>query len=152
MINSRKTFPTVLAALLLLIGCNQQPSSGLATVTMQLGGKSFTLEVADRTATRAFGLMRRDSLSADGGMIFIFDREEERRFWMKDVRFPLDILYIDSTGKVVSVKQMKAYDTSSTPSEGPAQYAIELNEGAAKSAGVKAGMTLKLPPGVKAKD
>jgi len=85
-------------------------------------------------------------------MIFVFDHEEPLGFWMKNTRIPLDIIYIDSTGRVVSVKQMKAFDTSSTPSDGPVQYAIELNQGAATAAGVKAGMSLRLPDGLKAKD
>jgi uncharacterized membrane protein (UPF0127 family) len=141
-----------LAALLCLVGCDSPPSSALATVPMQIGSKQFTLEVADRTDSRTFGLMRRDSMPADHGMIFIFDSEEPRGFWMKNCRIPLDIIFTDSTGKVVSVKQMKPYDLSSTPSDGPVQYAIELNKGAAESAGVKAGMTLKIPPGLSSKD
>jgi uncharacterized membrane protein (UPF0127 family) len=96
--------------------------------------------------------MRRDTLAKDHGMIFVFDSEEPRGFWMKNCRFPLDILFLDAGGKIVSIKQMKAYDLSSTPSDGPAQYAIELNEGAAEAAGVKAGMTLKLPKGLSSKD
>lgn len=142
----------VLVALLLLAGCEAAPSSGLATVPMTIGQKTFTLEVADRTDTRSYGLMRRDSLPEDRGMIFVFDKEEPRGFWMKNCRFPLDILFLDAGGKVISVKQMKAYDLSSTTSDGAAQYAIELNKGAAEGAGVKAGMILKIPEGLKSKD
>jgi uncharacterized membrane protein (UPF0127 family) len=143
---------TLLTALLLLAGCEHKPPSGLVTVPMQLGNKQFTLEVADRTDTRSFGLMRRDSMPADHGMIFVFGEEEPRGFWMKNCRIPLDIVYIDHTGKVVSVKQMKAYDVNTTPSDGPAQYAIELNLGAASAAGVTPGMSLTLPPGLSSKD
>lgn len=152
MIDSRKAYyPIALTALLFLVGCNQQPSSGLATVTMQLGNKTFTLEVADQTEARTYGLMRRDSMPADHGMLFVFKSEEKLSFWMKDTRIPLDIIYIDANGRVVSVKQMKAFDLSGVPSDGAAKYAIELNKDAAAGAGVKAGMTLKLPE-VKAKD
>jgi uncharacterized membrane protein (UPF0127 family) len=151
MIDPRKTYATALTALLFLVGCNQQPPSGLATVKMQLGNKTFTLEVADRTDARTYGLMRRDSMPSDHGMLFVFKSEEKLSFWMKDTRIPLDIVYIDSQGRVVSVKQMKPYDLSGTPSDGAVQYAIELNKGAAADAGVKPGITLKLPD-VKAKD
>lgn len=151
MIDSRKTLPIALTALLLLIGCDPKPTSNLATVNMQLGNKNFTLEVADQTDTRTYGLMRRDSMPEDHGMIFVFKDEEKLGFWMKNTRIPLDIIYIDALGQVVSVKQMKPYDLSTVPSDGPAKYAIELNKGAAEAAGVKAGMTLKLPD-VKAKD
>jgi uncharacterized membrane protein (UPF0127 family) len=96
--------------------------------------------------------MRRDTMPADHGMLFVFNREAPLSCWMKNTRIPLDIIYLDAAGRVVSVKQMKAFDLNSTPSDSPAQYAIELNKGAAESAGVKAGMTLKLPGGLKAKD
>ncbi len=151
MIDSRKAYPLALTALLFLVGCNQQPSTGLSTVTVQLGNKTFTLEVADKTDTRAYGLMRRDSMPSDHGMLFVFDREQNLSFWMKDTRIPLDIVYVDAQGVVVSVKQMKPYDLGGTPSDGAVKYAIELNKDAAASAGIKPGMTLKLPD-VKAKD
>src|SRR6476646_11596307 len=143
---------TLLTVLLLLAGCENKPSSGLATVPMQLGNKQFTLEVADRTGSRSYGLMRRDSMPADHGMIFVFGEEEPRGFWMKNCRIPLDIVFIDHTGKVVSVKQMKAYDVNTTPSDGAAQYAVELNLGAASAAGITPGMSLTLPPGLSSKD
>jgi uncharacterized membrane protein (UPF0127 family) len=149
---TRFVAPLLLAFLALLVGCEPKSVSGLATVPMEIGSKTFTLEVADRTDSRTYGLMRRDSMPADHGMIFVFDKEEPRGFWMKNTRIPLDIIFIDAGGKVVSVKQMKPYDLTSTPSDGPAQYAIELNQGAAEAAGVKAGMTLKLPPGLSSKD
>jgi uncharacterized membrane protein (UPF0127 family) len=148
-----RTFaPLLLSLLALLSGCEPKSVSGLATVPMEIGSKRFTLEVADTTDSRTYGLMRRDSMPADHGMIFVFGEEEPRGFWMKNTRIPLDILYLDARGRVVSVKQMNPYDLSSTPSDGPAQYAIELNKGAAESAGVKAGMTLKLPPGLRSRD
>src|SRR5256714_14972538 len=112
-----------LTVLLLLVGCDSPPASALATVPMQIGSKQFTLEVADRTDTRTFGLMRRDSMPTDHGTIFVFKTEEPLGFYMKNTRIPLDIIYLDATGKVVSVKQMKPYDLSTTPSDAPAQYA-----------------------------
>ena len=140
-----------LAALLLLLGCDHPPS-GLATAKVQIGSKTFTLEIADSGKTRTYGLMRRDSMPSDHGMIFVFDHEAPLAFWMENTRIPLDIVYLDARGNVVSVKQMKAYDRTSVPSDGPSQYAIELNQGAAASAGIKKGMTVKLPDGLNAKD
>jgi uncharacterized membrane protein (UPF0127 family) len=144
--------PLIAALFFLLVGCDPAPTSGLATIEMKLGSKTFTLEVADRDASRAYGLMRRDSMPADHGMIFVFDKSEDRGFWMKDCRIPLDIVFVDDAGRVVSVKQMKPYDRNTTPSDGPAQFAIELNQGAAESAGVKPGMKLPIPPDLKSKD
>jgi uncharacterized membrane protein (UPF0127 family) len=152
-----RTFTPLLVALCCALpaACDSsstQPASNLPTVTMAIAGKPFTLEVADNERDRMKGLMERDSMPADHGMLFVFSREAPLGFWMKNTRIPLDILYIDSGGKVVSVKQMKPYDRSSTPSDGDAQYAIELNEGTAKRLGIEKGATLTLPIGLKAKD
>jgi uncharacterized membrane protein (UPF0127 family) len=119
---------------------------------MQIGAKPFTLEIADTDELRQKGLMRRDSMPKDQGMIFVFLDEAPRSFWMKNTRIPLDIIYLDARGRIVSIKQMKPFDLTGTPSDGPAQYAIELNEGTASKLGIKPGDTLDLPKGLKAKD
>jgi hypothetical protein len=154
---ARPLHALLLATLLLFVGADCQSKKGddqwpLPTTRMQLGKKTFTLEIADTRATQEYGLMHRDSMPADHGMIFVFSDEAERRFWMKNTRIPLDIVYVNAAGKVVSVKQMKPYDLTSVPSDGPAQYAIELNKDAAAPAGINQGMTLQIPPGLKAKD
>jgi uncharacterized membrane protein (UPF0127 family) len=69
---------------------------------------------------------------------------------MHHTRFPLDIIFVDEHGKVVSVHNMKAYDEHTTRSDGPAKYAIELPAGAAAATGVKAGDELHVPPAVDA--
>ena len=89
--------------------------------------------------------MRRDSMPADHGMIFVFSREAPLAFWMSNTRIPLDILFIDGQGKVVSSKSMKPFDLRTTPSDAPAKYAIELNAGAAESSGVSVGDQLNIP-------
>ena len=131
---------TALALLGAVGGCDSKSAAngnGLATVRMPVGSETFTLEVADTDALRQKGLMRRDSMAKDRGMIFVFPDEAERSFWMKNTRIPLDIIYLDAKGRVVSIKQMKPYDLGGTPSDGAAKYAIELNLGRAGAAGVK---------------
>ena len=141
----------ILAALLCLsvAGCaskDQQTPSGLRTISMTIGAKPFTLEVADNEFSRDKGLMERDSMPADHGMIFVFDDEQPRQFWMKNTRIPLDILFLDHAGKIVSTATMKPFDLSTTSSAGPAQYAIELNVGQITETGVQAGQVISLPP------
>ncbi len=118
----------------------------LPTVQMTLGSRTFTLEVADNPAAQQRGLMNRDSMPADHGMIFVFPREDTRNFWMKDTRIPLDIVYLSRTGKVVTIAQMKPLDESSVSSVYPAKYAIELNVGTARELGLRAGDLLHIPP------
>jgi uncharacterized membrane protein (UPF0127 family) len=128
-------------------GCDApKPRSSLPTTSMRIGSRTFTLEIAADETARNYGLMRRDSMPRDHGMIFVFEDELPRSFWMKDTRIPLDILFIAADGRVVSIKQMQPYDQRNTPSDGPAQFAIELNEGAAPAAGVKVGDRLNIPP------
>jgi hypothetical protein len=138
----------VVAVLLPPLGCqpnrtNISGDSGLRTVQMRIGRKTFTLEVADTDATRQLGLMYRDSLPANRGMLFIFPDEQRLGFWMKNTRIPLDIIYLDSAGQVVCIRQMKPFDERSVPSGSPARFAIELNQGAA--AAVKVGDKLAIP-------
>jgi hypothetical protein len=132
-------------------GCRRKPASDLPTVRMQIGKDRFTLEVANTSATREYGLMHRDSMPSDHGMLFVFPDERRLGFWMKNTRIPLDIIYLDAGGKVVSIHQMKPHDLRSTYSDGPAKYVIELNAGRAEKTAVKRGDPLEIPAGVEAK-
>ena len=141
----------LLVLLSLVVGCSEKsspsasPSSSLPTVRVQLGSKPFNLEVANNEETREYGLMRRDSMPADHGMIFVFDKPSNVSFYMKNTRIPLDIVFVDEAGGVISIKQMKPYDLSTTPADGQAKWAIELNQGAAAGAGLKVGDKLQIP-------
>ena len=135
-------------ALLVCGGCrNSSATSGsnLPTVPMKLGSKTFTLEIANDSPEREKGLMRRDSMPQDHGMIFVFPQEQRLGFYMKNTRIPLDIIYISAAGVVVSVKQMRPYDATTVSSDGPAKWAIELNQGQAAACGVKVGDQLTIP-------
>jgi hypothetical protein len=132
--------------LLLCASCEEQSPAGLPVVKMNIGSRQFVLEVARTPAEQETGLMKRDSMPKDHGMIFVFPNDEVRKFWMKNTRFPLDIVFVGAKGRVVSISQMKAYDLNETSSAEPARYAIELNEGAAAEAGAKTGDVLEIPP------
>lgn len=137
--------------LAVLTGGCQQSSSGLAVVPMRIGSRTFHLEIAATGDAQKTGLMERDSMPDDHGMIFVFGEEGPREFWMKHTRFPLDIIFVNTAGVVVSIKQMEAYDLNITASDKPARYAIELNKGAAESASVKVGDQLSIPPEARSK-
>lgn len=113
---------------------------------MPIGSRAFTIEIARSHAEQEKGLMKRDGMPEDHGMIFPLAEEEVQGFWMKDTRFPLDILFLSNGGKIVSIHQMEAYDEKNTSSDFPARYAVELNKGAAAKAGVKVGDVLDIPP------
>ena len=116
--------------------------------SVELKGQRFGVEIADNDATRERGLMFRESMPADHGMLFLFDDSSERTFWMKNCRMPLDILYFDDKYKLVSAQQRVPACRSEPcpvyPSNGSAKYVLELNAGTADKLGVKPGDTLKV--------
>jgi uncharacterized membrane protein (UPF0127 family) len=116
---------------------------------MPIGSRTYTLEVADTPASREQGLMKRDAMPADHGMLFVFPDVDQRSFWMKHTRIPLEILYLDASGRVVHAASMKPYDLSRVPSYTPAKYAIELNAGQLAANGAKVGDQLSIPEGAR---
>jgi uncharacterized membrane protein (UPF0127 family) len=113
-----------------------------------LKGERFSVEIADTQEEQALGLMFRDEMPEDHGMVFIFPAEGMRRFWMKNTRIPLDIFYFDSELKLVSVAEnarpCRTQRCPSYPSAGPAQYVLELNAGKAAELEVRPGDVLEL--------
>jgi uncharacterized membrane protein (UPF0127 family) len=116
--------------------------------SVELKGQHFAVEIADTEPARERGLMFRDNMPADHGMLFLFDDNAVRTFWMKNCRMPLDILYFDDKYKLVSVQQRVPACRSEPcpvyPSEGAAKYVLELNAGTADKLGVKPGDTLNV--------
>ncbi len=128
------------------IPIGERPQSGLPVVTMKLAGKPFTLEVANTEQARQTGLMYRDSMPADHGMIFVFAGNEQTGFWMKHTLIPLDIVYVDDGQRIVSIHQMIPHDTRSVYADGPYKWAIELNDGTAARLNLHKGDQLTIPP------
>lgn len=133
-------------------------TSGCATGSdsgnwVELKGHRYVVEIADDNAERARGLMFRDDMAADHGMIFIHDAEEPQAYWMKNTKIPLDILYFDHSRKLVSAQQRVppcSLGDGCPPfaSEGPALYVLELNAGQAEAMGLKPGDEIKFGPGI----
>ena len=137
-----------LALLLLLGGC----ASG-GNHWVELGGARYNVELAQDDATRARGLMFRDRMEADRGMLFIHDREEPQAYWMKNTKIALDILYFDDGRRLVSqqrdVPPCSAGDACPPyPSFKPARYVLELNAGQAAKLKLENGAELSFGPGI----
>jgi uncharacterized membrane protein (UPF0127 family) len=139
------------AILLTAVGCNSNGGQSLPTTTMQVGARRVTLEMALTDLQQKKGLMECDPPAHDRGMIFPFSNEKVLNFWNHNVRFPLDVIFCDHSGRVVSIVQMKAYNDDSVGSTYPAKYAIELVAGNAADLGVKPGDQLSIPAEVVAK-
>ncbi len=115
---------------------------------VELNGNRFSVELADTEEKRTLGLMFRDSMPDDHGMLFIFPGETRRSFWMKNTRIPLDIFYFDSNLALVGVSEntppCRTRKCPAYPSDGPAKYVLELNAGMAVQLGAKPGDVLEL--------
>ncbi len=87
------------------------------------------VEIADTVETQTRGLMFRDKLDENSGMIFVFGNETTREFWMMNTYIPLNIAYINRQGIINEIYYMRPLDTSIRyPSQQPAMYALEVNK------------------------
>jgi hypothetical protein len=129
---------------LALAGC---PSAAEPNVALK--GQRYAVEIVRDPAGRERGLMFREHMDADRGMLFVFDDDEVRSFWMHNTRIPLDILYFDAHARFVSgqfrVPPCLSAQCPSYPSTGPARYVLELNAGVGQKLDLKPGDALKLP-------
>jgi len=101
------------------------------------------IEIADNEDKRMTGLMFRDRMEENQGMMFLFQVEEQQAFWMKNTILPLDIIYINSQAEVVSIqKNAVPYSEKSLPSFKPAQYVVEVNAGYTDKYGIKEGTSI----------
>ncbi|EKF55968.1 hypothetical protein I215_05430 [Galbibacter marinus] len=91
---------------------------------------NIDIEIADNEYERQTGLMYRTSMENNQGMLFIFEDEQPRSFFMKNTSIPLDILFIDSNNRIInSIENAAPMSEESLRSQGPAQYVLELNAG-----------------------
>lgn len=109
--------------------------------TVEIGGKVFTVDVVSTPQERNRGLSGREQLAVDEGMLFVFEESEIYPFWMKDMNFPIDIIWISEDLQIVYIKE------NATPESFPeafspdtfAQYVLEISEGTAKEKKFKIG-------------
>jgi uncharacterized membrane protein (UPF0127 family) len=91
------------------------------------------IEIADTDYDVQTGLMYRNSMQDDRGMLFVFPTMQLRYFYMRNTKFPIDLIYIDNNKSIVSFQEnAKPFDESSLPSQVPAQYVLEVNAGLAE--------------------
>ena len=109
--------------------------------TITIGVVSVAVEVADTESLRERGLSGRSDLRSGNGMLFVFDTDGLWNIWMKDMRFPIDIVWADVSGMVITIASNVAPDTypkSFFPSA-PARYVVELPAGFAAANGIVEG-------------
>jgi uncharacterized membrane protein (UPF0127 family) len=144
----RATALIAFLCLLLLSGCVHARDSWV-----ELAGKRYTVELATNDAQRERGLMFRQRMDPDRGMLFVHDREEPLAYWMKNTLIPLDILFFDGQRRLVAQQRYVPPCTLGDacppyPSDAPARYVLELNAGQAAKLQLQNGATLRIDPHV----
>ncbi|QPM89832.1 DUF192 domain-containing protein [Pseudooceanicola algae] len=109
------------------------------------GVSRFRVELAQTPQERATGLMHRDSMATGAGMFFIFQAPHSASFWMHDTLIPLDILFIDPTGRVNVIQTGQPLDDTSLPGGPNVQYVLEINGGLSDRMGIAPGDVLRHP-------
>lgn len=133
----------VFVGLLPLAACSSDDRLVAHTAT---GDYSFTVEVVDTPAARNKGLMFRQSLAKDAGMLFDFKQEQQTAFWMQNTFIPLDMVFIAADGEVRTIHvNAKPHDTTSIPSGVPVQFVLEIPGGRSVEIGLKPGDKIDHP-------
>jgi uncharacterized protein len=122
--------------------CQAQPQVGITT---QSGREvAFQVELADTPAKRELGLQYRRELAEDRAMIFIFPREEQLSFWMKNTPIALDMIFISAERKIAGiVENTVPFSLDARSVNGTSQYVLEINGGLARRYGFKPGDSVR---------
>lgn len=110
---------------------------------MRHGETTFTVEVAHTPAQHQQGLMDRETLADNHGMLFVFDKPEVRCFWMKDTPLPLSVAFLAESGEVLHIAQMTPYSRAAHCSPVPVSLALEMPQGWFAQHGITAGSLLQ---------
>ena len=126
-------------ALASLAGAQDAP---FPATTLRVGPHRVNAEIADTDARRARGLMGREALPADAGMVFVFGAPATQCLWMKDTPLPLSVAFIGADGRIVNIAEMRPHtlDSHCSTKGVPVLYALEMNEGWFRRRHVAVGM------------
>lgn len=109
------------------------------------GERSFTIEVADEPNERSAGLMFRETMDDDHGMLFVFGETRPVTFWMKNTPMPLDLVFVGEDGVVIDILPGEPFSPATVGPAEPVRYVLELKRGTAEKAGIRKGDVLRHP-------
>lgn len=122
-----------------------QPQLDLPRVELQIGMHRIDTQIAAQPDERSTGLMFRKDMPQHEGMMFIFEQAHVQCFWMKNTLLPLTAAFIDDSGTIVNLADMKPQTTDSHCSQKPVRFVLEMNQGWFARKGIKAGARLSGP-------
>ena len=122
----------------------------LLTYPMKIKGHALRVEVANTPETRRTGLMLRETMPENHGMLFVYETVERHAMWMKNTLIPLSVAFIDRSGRIVNIEDMQPQTEDSHAALAPAAYALEVNRGWFARRGIKKGVRVdgleRVPP------
>jgi len=121
-----------------LLSCAKEGGE-LKKTQLKIGDWTISAEVADTLDAKETGLMHRKNLEDDCGMIFVYSMDQKLSFWMKNTTIPLSIAYIAADGTIKEIYDMEPLSHRTVDSRYSVRYALEVNQGAFKKHGIKAG-------------
>ena len=140
-------FLAALPALAIALACTaQEGPQKLAAIRLNAGIHNIQAEIARTPDERATGLMFRETMAANDGMLFAFEEPATQCFWMKNTLLPLSAAFIADDGTVVNIADMKPRSLDSHCSAKPVRYVLEMNQGWFARRGVKPGFKLQGAP------
>jgi uncharacterized membrane protein (UPF0127 family) len=129
------------------MGCVAQPQPQvLPRITLNAGIHNISAEVAQSPQERATGLMSRQSMPTNQGMLFVFEQAEQQCFFMKNTLIPLDIAFVADDGTIINIEHMKPLSLDNHCSAKPVRLVLEMNLGWFAKKGVSAGSKLSGKP------
>lgn len=129
-------------ALSLLTALNAYADQAFPVVPLTAGMHVIQAEVAATEAQRQQGLMFREKLGPNAGMVFLFGQPAQVCMWMKNTPLPLSVAFLDERGKILNIEDMQPQTTNSHCATGPATYALEMNKGWFAQKNIKPGTTI----------
>ena len=133
--------PLAALALMSMANASEPP------LELQVGDARLTAEYARTPAERERGLMERTEMPADHGMLFRFDDFRRHCLWMKNTPLPLSAAFLDEEGRIVDIIDLEPLNTAIRCSQGPARYALEMNQGWFEAKGIEVGERVQGIPG-----
>lgn len=128
----------------MLLACS--PSESQVILHTADGPVSFKAEVVDTQELRSKGLMFRQELAPNAGMLFDFQEERKVAFWMRNTFIPLDMIFVRADGIIANIHvNARPQDPTSIPSDGPVRFVFEIPGGRTVEIGLKAGDRLEHP-------
>lgn len=143
--NKRNKAILLVFILNLFIFCKDESNPRLKTIEITIEGHQLIVEVAQTDEERQRGLMFRKSMGDNEGMLFVWDRDDKRYFYMKNTFLPLSLAFINSDATIVQIENMTPFSEKIVESHSFVRYALEVKQGTFERLGIKPGAKIIFP-------